>query len=72
MNSSLPTIETNDIQGYSTASGIAVDNAPENTHIYVYTLTGILVADTTDTRIALPQGMYIVKVGGQTRKVIKD
>ena len=65
---------------YSTAEGIIVKNAPAGETIQVYNLSGILVVQTQclrlgtypETEIALPNGIYIVKIGKTVVKVIRN
>ena len=69
---------------YSTAEGIIVKNAPIGERIQVYNISGVLIVETqclrlgmhsgasSETEIALPKGIYIVKVGNVAKKVIKN
>jgi len=67
----------NNIKVYSTSEGIVVENAPVGEMIHIYNVSGALVAivetqyfASVQTTIAIPQGIYIVKVGNTTSKVI--
>lgn len=54
-----------------TADGLAVLGAPEGAPISVYTVAGTRVYAGTDPVIALPAGIYIVRVADKTFKVMR-
>ena len=56
----------------TTETGIEILNASAGETIRVYTFTGVLVASTTETSIALPKGVYIVRVGNFVEKVVTN
>ena len=61
---------------YSTNGSIVIENAPVGEMICVYNVSGVLVetqniASLPQTTIAIPQGIYIVKVGSANFKVIR-
>ena len=65
----------NPVRVYSTNEGIVIENAPIGETIRIYNVSGALVetqyfASLPQTTIAIPQGIYIVKVGGANFKVI--
>ena len=69
---SISQTEANEIKVYNTAGGIAVKNVPAGETINVYSIMGVLVASTQNTEIELAQkGVYIVKVGNFTTKIVK-
>lgn len=53
------------------AGRIVVEGAPRDAVIAIYTLSGQLIANTTNTEIEIPQqrGVYIVRVGEESFKV---
>ena len=68
----IPFAEAAPIKVYSTEGNIIVENAPVGETIHIYNVSGILVTETMETSIAMPQGIYIVKVGKDTFKVTCD
>ena len=54
----------------ATSGGIRLEGADEATRVAVYDVSGRMMYDGTDTEIALPQGMYIVKAGNEVSKVV--
>ena len=74
----LSSAEALPIRVYSTQGSIVVENAPIGETIHIYNVSGVLVATIVETQyfasvqttIALPQGMYIVKVGEISFKVV--
>ena len=69
---SLSSATASPVRVYPTEGNIVVENAPVGEIIHIYNVSGTLVAKTTETIIALPQGMYIVKVGKATFKVTSN
>ena len=65
--------EVSPIRIYSTEGNIVVENAPISETLHIYNVSGILVKKqhiaSPKTTIALPQGMYIVKVGSTSFKI---
>ena len=63
---------------YSTPEGIVIKNAPAGETIRVYNISGILIVETQclrlglGTEIAVPKGIYIIKVGNAGFKRIKN
>lgn len=58
------------------ANGTAVEDVVFNNHAVIYTITGTVIAETTSDQLpstmqSLPTGMYIVRQGTQTRKVLR-
>lgn len=58
------------------ANGTAVEDVVFNNHAVIYTITGIVIVETTSDQLpstmqSLPTGMYIVRQGTQTRKVLR-
>ena len=50
---------------------LSISNKPSNAICRVFNASGILVTETTENEIAIPQsGLYIVEVEGTTQKVI--
>ena len=68
------TTEQNDgINIYSVPESIVVENAPADETIHIYNVSGTLVSKTQGSEhstILMPQGIYVVKVGQTTRKVV--
>ena len=64
----------NPVSVYSTSEGIVIKNAPTGETIQVYNIASILVqtqyTTSPETTIALPQGIYIIKIGNKSHKVI--
>lgn len=62
---------SNALTVYAANNEIVVDSAKENINVSVYNLSGQLVYSGTDTIISMPtNGIYIVKIAGQTFKVV--
>ena len=63
--------QENNIRVYSNGNSIVVAGANTGEAVWVYNLSGQLMQQTTitspETRIAIPQGIYIVKVGSAAR-----
>ena len=72
VGASIPPTEASSIRVYSTAGNIVVENAPLGETIHIYNVSGALVAKTTETIVAVPQGMYVVKVGKANFKVTSN
>ena len=68
------TTEQNDrINIYSAPESIVVENVPAGETIHIYNVLGTLVSKTQGSEhstILMPQGIYVVKVGQTTRKVV--
>ena len=68
--------KVNNIHVYSAQGNIVIENAPADETIHIYNVSGILVASkqtqnitSLQTTITLPQGIYIVKIGGANFKI---
>jgi hypothetical protein len=62
-------VESNDVSVYTTAGTINVGGSFEGA-VDVYNLAGQQVYCGNDSEIAVPAGMYIVKVNGKAQKVL--
>ena len=65
----IATIDSDSVSVYAAGGAIRVEGA-EGAEAEVYSLSGALLYRGTDSTIALPRGIYIVKVAGTTTKVI--
>ncbi|MCI6857587.1 MAG: leucine-rich repeat domain-containing protein, partial [Bacteroidales bacterium] len=65
----IETIDSDSVRVYAVGGAIRVEGA-EGAEAEVYSLSGTLLYRGTDSTIALPRGVYIVKVAGTTTKVI--
>ena len=67
--SEIEEIEQGDINVHSADGRIIVSGNDDNEAVAVYRLDGKMVYSGHDTEIAVPAGLYIVKIGGYARKV---
>ena len=65
----IATIDSDSVSVTAAGGAIRVEEA-EGAEAEVYSLSGALLYRGTDSTIALPRGVYIVKVAGTTTKVI--
>ena len=65
----IETIDSDSVSVTAAGGAIRVEGA-EGAEAEVYSLSGALLYRGTDSTIALPRGIYIVKVAGSTTKVI--
>ena len=65
----IETINSDSVRVYAAGGAIRVEGA-EGAEAEVYSLSGALLYRGTDSTIALPRGVYIVKVAGTTTKLI--
>ena len=65
----IETIDSDSVSVTAAGGAIRVEGA-EGAEAEVYSLSGALLYRGTDSTIALPRGIYIVKVAGMTTKVI--
>ena len=65
----IETIDSDSVSVTAAGGAIRVEGA-EGAEVEVYSLSGALLYRGTDSTIALPRGVYIVKVAGTTTKVI--
>ena len=65
----IETIDSDSVSVTAAGGAIRVEGA-EGAEAEVYSLSGALLYRGTDSTIALPRGVYIVKVAGTTTKVI--
>ena len=65
----IATIDSDSVSVTAAGGAIRVEGA-EGAEAEVYSLSGALLYRGTDSTIALPRGIYIVKVAGTTTKVI--
>ena len=65
----IETIDSDSVSVTAAGGAIRVEGA-EGAEAEVYSLSGALLYRGTDSTIALPRGVYIVKVAGTTKKVI--
>ena len=65
----IATIDSDSVSVTAAGGAIRVEGA-EGAEAEVYSLSGALLYRGTDSTIALPRGIYIVKVAGMTTKVI--
>ena len=70
---SLSPMRASNICVYSTQGGIVVENAPAGEIIHIYNVSGVLVAEkqwSESSTIMVSKGIYLVKVGRTTTKVV--
>ena len=49
---------------------VVLTNVKDMTEVQVYNMDGHLVLCTTETRFTLPQGIYVLRVGGEVAKIV--
>jgi hypothetical protein len=62
-------VESNDVSVYTTAGAINIGGSFD-VNVNVYNMRGQQVYCGTDSEIAVPAGMYVVKVNGKAHKVL--